>query len=106
MTRRRKPTIRVGHRAAGWVLPDYTDLADCTTNYQRSLEGRPACTDTAVWKVVEDHGLHLTIGFYCDADLPAEHRRTASGPTPPPDACTCARCGSNPDNPAHRGTDA
>ncbi|MFA0844393.1 hypothetical protein [Streptomyces rochei] len=27
----------------------------------------------------------------------------ASGPTPPPDACTCARCGSNPDSPAvHR----
>lgn len=23
---------------------------------------------------------------------------TASGPTPPPDACTCATCGGNPSN--------
>lgn len=27
----------------------------------------------------------------------------ASGPTPPPDACTCARCGGNPNSPTvHR----
>ena len=27
----------------------------------------------------------------------------ASGPTPPPDTCTCARCGGNPASPAiHR----
>ncbi|MER7053410.1 hypothetical protein [Streptomyces sp. NPDC000351] len=27
----------------------------------------------------------------------------ATGPTPPPDACTCARCGGNPTSPAeHR----
>jgi hypothetical protein len=31
-----------------------------------------------VWKVVEDHGMHLSIGFWCDADLPAEHRQTAA----------------------------
>jgi hypothetical protein len=69
------PTVRVFHRPSGWVLPDFTDLADCTTNFHREQDGRPACTDTAVWKVVEDHGLHLTIGFYCDADLPAETRQ-------------------------------
>jgi hypothetical protein len=23
-----------------------------------------------VWRVVEDHGMHLSISFYCDADLP------------------------------------
>ncbi|MFI8191424.1 hypothetical protein ACIF8T_21815 [Streptomyces sp. NPDC085946] len=78
MTRRRKPTVHVHHRPTGWVLPDYTDLADCTTNHHREQDGRPACTETAVWKVVEDHGLHLTIGFYCDADLPAEHRRAVA----------------------------
>jgi hypothetical protein len=71
---RRKPTIRVHHRPGGWVLPDYSDLADCTTNFHREQDGRPLCTETAVWKVVEDHGMHLSIGFYCDADLPAEHR--------------------------------
>jgi hypothetical protein len=71
---RRKPIVRVHHYPTGWVLPDYTDLADCTTNFHREQDGRPACTATAVWKVVEDHGMHLTIGFYCDADLPDEHR--------------------------------
>ncbi|MEW2463094.1 hypothetical protein AB0872_20620 [Microbacterium sp. NPDC047426] len=71
------PEVRVHHRPGGWVLPDYSDLADCTTNFHREQDGRPPCTDTAVWKVVEDHGLHLSIGFYCDADLPAEHRPAA-----------------------------
>ncbi|MET7924771.1 hypothetical protein ABZT43_12395 [Streptomyces sp. NPDC005349] len=71
---RRKPTIRVSHREAGWVMPDFTDLHDCTSNHFRRQDGRPACTAIPAWKVVEDHGLHLTIGFYCDADLPAKHR--------------------------------
>ena len=70
--------VRVAHRPGGWVLPDYTDLADCTTNFHRQQDGRPPCTDTAVWKVVEDHGMHLTIGFYCDTDLPAQHRKDAA----------------------------
>ncbi|WHM30270.1 hypothetical protein OH540_09565 [Streptomyces sp. BPPL-273] len=31
----------------------------------------------------------------------------ATGPTPPPDACTCARCSHNPTSTTvHRGTDA
>ena len=71
---RRKPTVRVHHRLTGWVLPDFTDLADCTTNYRRQQDGQLPCTETAVWKVVEDHGMHLSIGFYCDAALPAEQR--------------------------------
>lgn len=30
-----------------------------------------------------------------------------SGPTPPPDACTCAKCGGNPaSRTTHRGTTA
>ncbi|GHD70401.1 hypothetical protein GCM10010317_077650 [Streptomyces mirabilis] len=76
MTRRRKPVVRVfrSQNAAGWVLPDFTDLADCTSNFHREQDGRPACTATAVWKVVEDHGMHLTIGFWCDSDLPDEHK--------------------------------
>lgn len=71
---RAKPAamVRVFHRASGWAAPDFTDLADCTTNYQQ--DGQLPCTETAVWKVVEDCGLHLNIGFYCDADLPTEHR--------------------------------
>jgi len=71
---RRKPIVRVHHRSAGWVLPDFTDLADCTSNFHRERDGRPACTAVAVWKVIEDHGMHLTLSFWCDADLPAEHR--------------------------------
>ncbi|MFF2383693.1 hypothetical protein [Streptomyces sp. NPDC058108] len=77
MTRRRKPITSVYRDARGWVLPDFTDYADCTTNFHRQQDGRPACTATAVWKVVENHGMHLTIGFYCDADLPAKHKAKA-----------------------------
>lgn len=68
------PTVRVFHRPAGWVRPDFTDLADCTSNHIPDNAGQPPCTAPAVWRVVEDHGMHLTIGFYCDADLPAENR--------------------------------
>ncbi|OQQ13028.1 hypothetical protein B0675_40125 [Streptomyces sp. M41(2017)] len=78
MTRRRKPTARIRHNTRGWLLPDYSDFADCTTNHQRQQDGRPACTATAVWRVVEDHGMHLSIGFYCDADLPEQHRTVAA----------------------------
>lgn len=77
MTRRRMPTVRVLHRATGWMAPDHSDFADCTTNFHRAQDGRPPCTDTAVWKVVEDYGMHLTIGFYCDTDLPAKYRPPA-----------------------------
>lgn len=68
--------VRVFHSADGWVLPDHTDLADCTTNYLRQQDGRPPCTEPAVWKVVEEPASAdgfpmLTIGFYCDADLHA-----------------------------------
>jgi hypothetical protein len=67
-----EPSTRVFRRETGWVMAG--EPAECTTNYRREQEGRPACTATAVWKVVEDRGMHLTIGFYCDADLPDEHR--------------------------------
>lgn len=77
MTRRRKPVIRVYRSVKGWVMPDFTDLHQCTSNHQRQQDGRPACTVIPVWKVVEDHGMHLTIGFYCDADLPDEHKTQA-----------------------------
>ena len=77
------PDVRVFHRSTGWVLPDYTDLAECTTNFHREQDGRHACTDAAVWKVVEERTSAdgfpmLTIGFYCDADLPDEHRHFAT----------------------------
>jgi hypothetical protein len=74
MTRRRKPIVRVRRNPAGWVLPDYTDLADCTSNHTPDNASRLPCTATAVWRVVEDHGMHLTITFWCDTDLPDEHR--------------------------------
>lgn len=73
-----EPKVRVIHSPSGWTLPDYSDLADCTSNFHRELDGHPACADTPVWKVVEDHGMHLTIGFFCDADLPDQHRTPAA----------------------------
>jgi hypothetical protein len=71
-----EPTVivRICRRDIGWVMPDYTDLESCTSNHFRAEDGRPACTAKAVWKVVEDHGMHLTISFWCDADLPDEYK--------------------------------
>jgi len=71
------PEVRVFHRADGWVMGQ-PDPEACTSNQFRQQDGRQPCTDVAVWKVVEDHGMHLSIGFYCDADLPAEHRLLAA----------------------------
>ncbi|MFK8850452.1 hypothetical protein [Streptomyces sp. Ac-502] len=67
------PEVRVFRRDTGWVMQP-PGPEPCTTNFHRAQDGRPACTDTAVWKVVKDRGMHLTIGFYCDTDLPDEHR--------------------------------
>lgn len=71
------PEVRVFHRVDGWEM-GRPGPETCTSNFHRQQDGRPACTATAVWKVVEDHGMHLSIGFYCDADLPAEHRHLAA----------------------------
>ena len=65
--------VRVFHRPAGWTMVD-PGPEPCTTNFHREQDGRPPCTQVAVWKVVEEHDFGLSIGFYCDADLPAEHR--------------------------------
>jgi len=89
MSRRRKPVVRVHRRDADWVLPDFTDLADCTTNHIPDNEGQPPCTGTAVWKVVELYDMHATAGFWCDNHLPDEHRPAipacppVPGTTPP-----------------------
>lgn len=77
------PGVRVLHRADGWTLRGEPGPEACTSNHHRQQDGRPACTDTAVWKVVEDHGMHLTLSFWCDTDLPAKHQ---PGATPPRDA--------------------
>lgn len=71
-TRTKRVNVRVLHRAAGWVLPDFTDLADCTSNFHRQQDSRPACAAPAVWKVVEQYPMHLTISFWCADDMPAE----------------------------------
>lgn len=74
------PVVRVFHRPAGWLLPYLSpDVQGCTANFHRAQDGRPPCTGPAVWKAVEEHESAdgfpmLSIGFYCDADLPAEHR--------------------------------
>ncbi|MEV4861490.1 hypothetical protein [Streptomyces ossamyceticus] len=79
-TKDEAPEVHVRHRPDGWVLPDYTDLADCTTNHRPANAGQPPCTGTAAWRVVEDHGMHLTISFWCDTHLPDEHRPLATQP--------------------------
>lgn len=74
------PEIRVAHRPAGWLLPYLSpDVQDCTSNFHRQQDGREPCTAVAVWKVVELYDLHATVGFWCDTDLPAEHRPQMGG---------------------------
>ena len=73
------PEVRVLHRADGWTLRGEPAPEQCTSNFHREQDGRPPCTDIAVWKVVEEHESAdgfpmLTIGFWCDADLPDEHK--------------------------------
>jgi hypothetical protein len=70
--------VRVFHQADGWTMGEGPAPEACTSNHYRQQDGRPACTDTAAWKVVESRDFGLTIGFYCDADLPAEHRHLAT----------------------------
>ncbi|MFF7200491.1 hypothetical protein [Streptomyces sp. NPDC008141] len=72
------PDVRVFHRADGWTMGDSPTPEACTSNHFRQQDGRPPCTDTAVWKVVKSSGLVLSIGFYCGEDLPAEHRHLAA----------------------------
>lgn len=70
------PEVRVFRRDTGWAMGG--EPADCTTNFHRQQDGRPPCTDTAVWKVVELYDLHATFSFWCDNDLPTEHRPPAT----------------------------
>ncbi|MFL6096132.1 MAG: hypothetical protein ACJ71Y_11840 [Blastococcus sp.] len=75
------PQVRVFRRDAGWVMTGTTS-EPCTSNHHRAQDGRPACTAVAVWRVVEEHESAdgfpmLSIGFYCDTDLPEEHRAQA-----------------------------
>lgn len=77
--------VRICRDDLGWVMRDYTDLEQCTSNHFRAEDGRPACTAKAVWRVVEDHGMHLTLSFWCDADLPEEYKPQAT-PVPHRDA--------------------
>lgn len=74
--------VHVRHCAEGWPMGGSSTPEECTSNFFRQQDGRPPCTSTAVWRVVEDHGLHLTIGLYCDADLPAEHLHHALAVNP------------------------
>lgn len=74
------PKVRVSHQAGGWTLPSLSpDVQACTSNYTSEREGMLPCTAAAVWKVSELYDdLHATFGFWCDDDLPAEHRHAAA----------------------------
>lgn len=73
---------RVLHQPAGWTIPTLAPGPQlCTTNHTPEHADLAPCTDTAVWKVVEhwDNGgsFGLTLSFWCDTHLPAEHRPAA-----------------------------
>jgi hypothetical protein len=75
------PQVRVFRCDTGWVMTG-TAPEPCTSNHHRAQDGREPCTATAVWKVVEEHESAdgfpmLSIGFYCDTDLPDKHRAQA-----------------------------
>ena len=58
--------------------------------YLRALTGRPAKSEPAPLTAVPAPAYRITHTGGWPLG-PA-----ASGPTPPPDVCTCARCGGNP----------
>jgi hypothetical protein len=65
--------------------------------YLTSQAPRPDAKPKPALTVVPDPGYRIThVGGW-------PLGTAASGPTPPPDVCTCARCGGNPNSPAvHR----
>lgn len=72
------PQTRVLYCAEGWLMGDEPHPQKCTSNFFRQQDGRLPCTHTASWKTVESHGLTLSIGFYCDEDLPEKYRELAA----------------------------
>jgi hypothetical protein len=75
------------------ALREQGDLKD----YLLALAGRTPAKPKPTRAVVPDPGYRIAhVGGW-------PLGTAASGPTPPPDVCTCARCGGNPNNPAiHR----
>jgi len=73
------------------------DLED----YFRSLIGRPAAPKSKpTLAAVPDPGYRIAhVGGWPLGSA-------ATGPTPPPDACTCARCGGNPASRSNHREDA
>lgn len=68
------------------ALREDGDLED----YLRALTGRPAKAGSAPLAAVPDPGYRIAhVGGW-------PLGTAASGPTPPPDTCTCAKCGGNP----------
>jgi len=70
--------VRVFHRAEGWTMGGSQTPEACTSNHRREQAGTPACTQTAAWKVVELYGMGASISFWCDNDLPSEHRHLST----------------------------
>lgn len=81
VTSSREP--RAFRQETGWILnvPGEEDGPQrCSSNHFREQDGRPACTSTAVWKIVTffNDGFGMTLSFYCEADLPEEHHALAA----------------------------
>ena len=76
-TRTKRVSVRVFHNADGWTMSSDPDVQACSSNYHREQAGMLPCSAPAVWKVVESYPMHLTIGFWCADDMPAEHRHLA-----------------------------
>lgn len=66
------PAVSLVYRKDGWILPDYSDYAQCGVNNHQP--DAPQCTDTAVWQVVENHGMHQTLTWWCATHLPDKYR--------------------------------
>jgi hypothetical protein len=74
------------------VMREQGDLKD----YLLSLTGRAAAKPKPTLAAVPDPGYRIAhVGGW-------PLGTAASGPTPPSDVCTCAKCGGNPGNHTHR----
>ena len=65
-------------RDEGWPSKNHLATEPCRSVLARLNAGLPRCEAVAVWKVERCSRVggawYVTIGYYCDVDLPAEDR--------------------------------
>ena len=83
MMSRSQPRITVEYRADGWPQTEGGRLTTtgtklCCSQLKRRIAQRPPCHAATVWRVTTKtpgRESYASVGYYCDEDLPFEHRQ-------------------------------